>query len=111
MAVKSSRQLVIDANVASAAGDKGTGPSKACRAFLEEVRKVCHRMVLTPAIKDEWDRHQSPFARRWRVAMQSKKKMVSLQADQNEKIRGLIEHSTNLQNEGERNHLRKTVIW
>lgn len=42
MPVKTPRQLVIDANIASAAGEKGSGDSKACRDFLEEVRKVGH---------------------------------------------------------------------
>jgi hypothetical protein len=107
LTVKSSRQLVIDANVASAAGDKGTGDSKACRDFLEEVRKVCHRMVMTAAIRDEWNRHQSPFATRWRVSMQSKKKILFPEVGSHETLRYLIESSERLQNEGERSQLRK----
>jgi hypothetical protein len=35
-------------------------------------------MALTPAIGDEWRRHQSKFARRWRLAMYAKKKIVIL---------------------------------
>lgn len=36
-------------------------------------------MALTPAIREEWRRHQSKFARRWRLAMYAKKKIVFLQ--------------------------------
>jgi hypothetical protein len=35
-------------------------------------------MVVTPAILEEWRRHQSKFARRWRLAMYAKKKIVLL---------------------------------
>lgn len=107
MTTKSPKQLVIDANIGSAAGQKETGNSKSCRVFLEEVRKVCHRMVMTPAIKAEWDRHQSPFAKRWRTSMQSKKKIVFPEVDPNTELRILIDNFASLQNEAERDHLRK----
>jgi hypothetical protein len=106
--VKRSMAIVIDANIAQAAGSKQTGDSKACRDFLDEVRKVCHRMVMTPAITQEWDKHQSSFALRWRTSMQSKKKLVFFKSDpRNEELRILVENSGALQNEGEREHLRK----
>ena len=30
---------------------------------------------MTPAIRDEWDKHQSPFARKWRRSMMARKKL------------------------------------
>jgi hypothetical protein len=39
-------------------------------------------MALTPAIREEWRRHQSKFARRWRLAMYAKKKIVLLEEGQ-----------------------------
>ena len=77
MAKGTSRRLVIDASVLHAAGPEGaTFPtSKNCRDFLEAVRSICHRVVMTPDIGDEWRRHLSPFARKWRVSMEAKKKV------------------------------------
>ncbi len=68
--------LVIDASVAHAAGDVSMNPtSRNCREFLQAVLQVCHRMALTAAIQDEWNRHQSGFARTWRKAMMARKKI------------------------------------
>ena len=76
MSDKISKLLVIDASVARAAGGQNaTSPtSKACRAFLLAVLEICHRMVMTPEIKKEWDKHQSRFAIKWRKTMIAKKK-------------------------------------
>jgi hypothetical protein len=49
--------------------------SRNCREFLQAVLQVCHRMVLTAAIQEEWNRHQSKFARTWRRAMMARKKI------------------------------------
>jgi hypothetical protein len=71
-----SQRLVIDASVARSAGDKNaTFPQSVhCRDFLEAVLKTCHEIVMTPAIKAEWDKHQSKFALMWRRQMVAKKK-------------------------------------
>ena len=73
-----SRCLVIDASVARAAGPpESTHPTGAlCRDFLMEVRGICHRIAWTQAIKREWDKHESSFARQWRVSMFKLGKMV-----------------------------------
>ncbi len=110
MSVKTSQQFVIDASVGRAAGDRDTGSSKACREVLEEIRKVCHRMVMSPPIKREWDKHQSAFAKRWRVAMQSRKKIIFVTETQHDDLRHIIEQSSALQNEGERKQVRKDCI-
>ena len=80
MAVDSQR-LVIDASVAGATGfGKKDAPlpmdSIACRKFLNDVLTICHRMVFTDKIADEWKRHGSPFARHWRRRMEGKKKVL-----------------------------------
>ena len=77
MSKVASRQLVIDADVARAAGDSpdATGASKACRDFLQTVLEVCHHAVWTPAIADEWKRHASRFSRKWRVQMAARRKL------------------------------------
>ncbi len=75
---KVSKLLVIDASVARSCGvPNATFPtSKNCRDFLNEVLTVCHRMVLTNDIKEEWDEHQSIYAKKWRSVMVAKKQVV-----------------------------------
>jgi hypothetical protein len=68
--------LIIDASIAMAAGETSMHPtSRHCREFLHAVLQVCHRMALTTPIQEEWSRHQSGFARRWRVSMMARKKI------------------------------------
>lgn len=87
-----SKRLVIDASIAKAAGgENATFPSsKHCRDFLKEVLRICHRVVLTEEITREWDRHQSNFARSWRVAMRQKRKIPPLKKETNALLRQRI---------------------
>jgi len=73
-----SQRVVIDASVAAASGDTGaTHPvSKLCRDLLSEVLRICHKMVWTSAIREEWDRHQSRFARTFRTQMFARRKVA-----------------------------------
>jgi predicted nucleic acid-binding protein len=89
-----SKLLVIDASVAGAAGRTDHPVSKACRDFLEGVRKICHRVVMTREISDEWHRHQSNFALSWRSSMFAKNKVARPEVAPNEILR------TNIQNSG-----------
>jgi hypothetical protein len=74
---KVSKLLVIDASVARSCGaPNATFPtSKNCRDFLNAVLTICHRMVLTDDIKEEWDKHQSIYAKKWRSSMIAKRKV------------------------------------
>ena len=74
---KVSKLLVIDASIAKACGaPHATFPtSKNCRDFLNTVLTICHRMVLTDDIKEEWDKHQSIYAKKWRSSMVAKRKV------------------------------------
>ena len=78
-----SRRLVIDASVAFRAGGKNaTHPdSKSCRDFLTAVYRICHHVVMTVDIKEEWDRYQSPFSRTWRFNMVQHRKLDSVRVD------------------------------
>ncbi|VXD11233.1 hypothetical protein PL8927_140065 [Planktothrix serta PCC 8927] len=73
---KQSKYLVIDASVArSCGGEDAKHPtSKNCRDFLNAVLKICHSMVMTPELKVEWNKHESTFARKWRVSMIARRK-------------------------------------
>lgn len=77
MPAKISRRLVIDASVARAAGgEDATNPiSQNCRDFLKALRDFGHIIVMTPDIKEEWNKHQSIFANRWRSSMVAKKQL------------------------------------
>lgn len=77
MIEKVSKLLVIDASVARAAGgeDAKSPTSKYCRDFLLAVLNISHRVVMTPDIRKEWDKHQSSFARTWLRTMVAKKRL------------------------------------
>ena len=88
MRARDSKQLVIDADVAGACGNK-TPPdprAKRCRDFLNAVLFLSHHVVMTEKISDEWKRHASSFARRWRVSMDARRKVdliINLPKDEN----------------------------
>jgi len=77
MPKKASRRLIIDASIARAAGrEEAIHPtSKHCCEFLTTVLKVCHRIVITPDILQEWKKHQSRFASTWLSQMYGRKKV------------------------------------
>lgn len=89
MAKVPSRRLVIDACIARASGGEGAvhPTSKNCRDFLKAVLEIRHRMVLTEAIAQEWDEHQSGFARRWRVEMFARKIVERIDVPEDESLR------------------------
>jgi len=89
---RQSRRLVIDASVAQSAGGPGAVVSESarCREFLIAVLRVCHRVIFTASVREEWDRHQSLFARRWRVSMNARRKVAILIAPENANLRKRI---------------------
>ena len=106
-----SRRLVIDASVVHAAGSEGaTFPtSKNCRDFLEAVRTICHRVVMTPDIRDEWARHMSSFARKWRVSMEAKRKVYRTPGSVvDDELRGKISNAAS--SDRERDVLSKDTL-
>ena len=84
-----SRRLVVDASVASAAGQTMHPTSFRSREFLGEVLKISHRIVMTTTLAAEWDRHQSLYAMRWRAEMRTRKK-IDIADIQNEEVRRQI---------------------
>jgi hypothetical protein len=92
-----SRRLVVDASVASAAGQTRHPTSFRSREFLGEVLKISHRMVMTATIADEWDRHQSLYATRWRAEMRARNKVIDSSDVQNEEVRRQVRLSKTVQ--------------
>lgn len=74
------RRLVIDADIAQAAGgiDASDRFSQTCHDLLEEVAQLKHFLVMSDAIDDEWSRHASRFAHRWRVEMVRRRRVWDL---------------------------------
>jgi hypothetical protein len=80
-----SRCLTIDASIVLAAGEKEEGSSSSCRRVLQEILSVCHKVVITDAIRDEWvkrpverGKRPSKFGLIWRGSMTARKKIVRL---------------------------------
>ena len=76
MRARKNRLLVIDASVVQSAGETQHPESSACRETLLAVLRICHRVVLTEAIRDEWKRHMSRFSRKWQLSMTARKKIL-----------------------------------
>lgn len=95
MSAKISRIFVVDSCVVRAAGgEEAVFPtSKRCRDFLKDILTICHRVVLTSDIGDEWRKHSSRFSRLWRIQMEARKKIcrpnVVNRSDVHEKIKAL----------------------
>lgn len=92
MRARDSKQLVIDADVAQASGSETTTHPTAmrCRDFLNTVLSLSHRVVMTEKISDEWRRHASRFARRWRVSMDARRRVDRVNPPENENLRSNI---------------------
>lgn len=71
---KKSRELVVDACVAMSAGETVHPVSSACRVLLQHILEICHHVVCDQNLSDEWNRHQSRFTRKWRLAMAARHK-------------------------------------
>jgi len=92
MTAKSSRRMVIDASVARASGgpDAVSPTSKNCSDFLQTVLVVCHQIVLTTEILEEWHKHKSKFASRWLASMFARKKAKMIGSVEDQELRGKI---------------------
>ncbi|HWZ43925.1 MAG TPA: hypothetical protein VNW97_10625 [Candidatus Saccharimonadales bacterium] len=88
--------LVIDASVARAAGGEGaTYPaSKHTRDCLTEVRANGHLLAFSPEIRAEWNRHQSSFARQWRLSMVARRRVRQIDSPRDENLRLRIEKAS-----------------
>lgn len=75
-----SRQIVVDASVVRSAGTTEHPISKACRNTLFEILTICHRVVVTDDILNEWKKHRSKYATTWIASMYARKKIIHLDA-------------------------------
>lgn len=97
--MKKSKILVIDANIAQAAGtipknEVENNPNKrgssACREVLDEIFEVGHSILLSPALNTEWDDHKSGYTARWLVAMTKRGRVQRRDVPENQQLREQI---------------------
>jgi hypothetical protein len=95
MSKKTSKCLVIDASVARASGQVSASNSVAvsCRDVLMGVLQICHRLVMTTEISNEWKKHASRFAFKWRVSMNARRKVERPGNVRDDALRAKIEKS------------------
>lgn len=72
-----SRVLVVDADVVRAAGVSEHPASSSCRKALEQIKDICHHVITTDAIDEEWNKHASSWSRLWKIAMLNRRKLPS----------------------------------
>ena len=101
--------MVIDASVARASGgpDAVSPTSKNCSDFLQAALVVCHQIVLTTEILEEWHRHKSRFASRWLASMFARKKAKMIGSAEDQNLRDKIGQAS--QNEKARSAMLKDV--
>lgn len=58
-----------------------------CERFLESVREICHQVVVTGPIEEEWDNHSSRWALIWRREMEDSKKLLTPEVCQDPELR------------------------
>ena len=87
MKAKRSARLVIDTDIARAAGTSEAPRSSRSREFLESVLLICQRVVITPAISEEWGEHRSRFFTGWLRSMTAKKKVERLNPQEDRRLR------------------------
>ena len=73
---KSKRILVVDACVLRSAGETVHPVSSTCRVCLEKIRTICHKVIVTNDLKEEWNKHKSRFSSLWLVSMAARKKYL-----------------------------------
>lgn len=78
---KMSRRIVVDASVARSAGESQLPVSSRSREFLQAMLRICHQVVMTPEIRQEWRRHRSTYSSRWLAIMTSKRKVFNAPVD------------------------------
>lgn len=84
------RALVIDASVAQSAGTRDHPVSVACRGFLEAVRAICHRVVMSRPLVAEWNAHATLYTQRWLRSMTEVAKIVPEEVPPDEGLRAAL---------------------
>jgi len=89
MTLTASRFLVVDASVAGQAGSEGARDPRSvhCHNFLLQILQICHCIVMSEAIRKEWNKHASPRARKWLTQMHGAKKVEKVETPEDAVLR------------------------
>ncbi|HST21705.1 MAG TPA: hypothetical protein VLR90_11335, partial [Blastocatellia bacterium] len=68
---------------------------------MKATRDAGHQAVMTPSLQDEWDRHQSRFARLWRQSMVARRKLVIICVTPNDRLREKVESTAEIKSHRE----------
>jgi len=73
--------VVVDSSVVQSAGETEYPVSRVCREVLDGILRICHHIIITNAIREEWKRHHSRYTRKWRFQMNGRKKIEVIKED------------------------------
>lgn len=85
------KRLVIDASIARGAGETSHPTSVNCRQWLETIQELKQEAVITTEILEEWKKHESRFARTWRIGMTARKLVTYIRDSQNTALRDEVD--------------------
>ena len=94
MAIKNTKRLVIDTDIAQAVGTKNDPRSRGSLLTFRAVLNLCHQVVLTDAIDEEWARHTARTREfnAWYIDMRRRKdKVARLKQVINDELRLSVE--------------------
>ena len=98
---KAPKCLVIDTDIARAAGGGNVQrePSKSCRVFMDiMLDHTQHKVVLTRAIQEEWNKHQSIASLNWRATMIAQKRVCLIRVPADDELRAQVDQCASTEN-------------
>jgi hypothetical protein len=90
-AKRTNLRLVIDTNIARSYGESTNPTSINCRNFLNSVRDLQFRVVMTDELLEEWKRHHSRIFISWLTSMFARKLVARIEDVENPSLRAKIE--------------------
>jgi predicted nucleic acid-binding protein len=82
--------IVVDADIMRAAGVSEKPNAANARMILESIQQCGHYIVMAKPINDEYKRHQSKFAGRWKNQMISQMRAKFVHYKENPTLRALL---------------------
>jgi hypothetical protein len=73
-----SKRIVVDTSVARSVGETEHPVSSSCRKWLIDILEICHQVILSEGLNEEWKRHESKFTRIWKRSMAARGKPVRI---------------------------------
>lgn len=84
--------FVVDTDVLiTASGAKSLDPrSVDCLGFLNSILEICHSVVVSGELEQEWDDHPSRWSNRWRAEMEDSRKISRPEISRDAELRQAI---------------------